>query len=189
MQTESSVTVKGSPIRSLQAFLQRELTPAQREDAFSTLSPDDSTKLRSRVVAIETYPLATINRLTEAAARAKGEPLEQFARRAGRAAASDAIRGVYRFFVLVLTPTALLSKAANMWRTVYSAGELRVESATATSARIRLSDFPSESAGCGLVTGWMEQLADLTGVTGVEISHTKCVAHGAEECEWKLKWR
>ena len=86
--------------------------------------------------------------MTEEAARAKGEPLETFARRAGREGANDAVKGIYRFFALVLTPPALLSKAGQMWSSIYNRGQLKVEDQTSNSARIALVDFPSELAGC-----------------------------------------
>src|SRR5512140_1290875 len=103
--TESVVTVKGSPIRSLQKFIDAELTPEQKEKALKEVPAEYAERLRTPVIVTETIPVEIINRYTEGAARAKGEPLEQFARRVGRAGASEAIQGIYRSFALVLTPT------------------------------------------------------------------------------------
>lgn len=186
--TESVVTVKGSPIRSLQKFIDAELTPEQKEKALKELPAEYAERLRAPVIVTETIPVEIINRYTEGAARAKGEPLEQFARRAGRAGASDAIQGIYRFFALVLTPTALLSKAGHMWRSLYSRGEMKVESQTDSSAVIRLHDFPSQPAGCGRISGWIERLAEMTGAKDSRVTHTKCAGKGAPFCEWELKW-
>ena len=41
----------------------------------------------------------------------------------------------------------------------------RSTSASSTSARLVLHDFPSERAGCSRVTGWIERMAEMTGVT------------------------
>jgi hypothetical protein len=68
-----------------------------------------------------------LDRFIEEAARAKGESLDDFALRAGREAAADAIRGIYRFFAMVLTPPALLGKASQMWGSLFNRGEMRVE--------------------------------------------------------------
>lgn len=186
---DESVTVKGSPVRSLQKFIDSELSPDQRERVFANLPPDYAKRFRTPVLATETVPVHMLNRFTEEAATAKGEPLEEFARRAGRAAAGDAVKGIYRFFALVLTPTALLSKASQMWSSLYNRGELRVEEQSDTSARIRLVNFPSETAGCGRVTGWIERMAELTGVKDIKVEQTQCAAKAGSCCEWKLEWR
>jgi len=188
MAVDESVTVKGSPVRSLQKFIDSELTPEQRTRAFAALPPEIATRFRGPILATETVPVASLNRLTEEAAKAKGEPVDQFARRAGREAASDAVKGIYRFFALVLTPPALLSKASQMWSSLYNRGELKVEDQTANSARIRLVGFPSEPAGCARITGWMERMAELTGAKNVVVQKTACYTKGQANCEWVVKW-
>lgn len=186
---DESVTVKGSPVRSLQKFIEEELSADQRERLFAAIPPEYAARFRTPVLATESVPIHMLNVVTEEAARAKGEPLEQFALRAGRAAAGEAVKGIYRFFALVLTPAALLSKAGAMWKTVYNRGDFAVVEQTESSARIRLSDFPSEAAGCARISGWISRMADMTGVKDVNVRHNQCSARGAKQCEWELNWR
>ena len=186
---DESVTVKGSPVRSLQKFLESELTAEQREQVLGSLPPEYAARFRSPILPTETIPVHMLNRITEESAKAKGEPLETFARRAGREGASDAVKGIYRFFALVLTPPALLAKASGMWSSLYNRGELRVEDQTENSARIRLTNFPSELAGCSRFHGWIERMAELTGAKDVSVDKTQCFAKGGECCEWNLKWQ
>src|SRR5438105_10108425 len=185
---DDSVTVKGSPVRSLQKFIEKELTPAQRESVFRAVPGDFAARLRGPILPTETIPVSVLNQLTEEAARAKGEPVEQFARRAGREAAADAVKGIYRFFALVLTTTALLSRASQMWSSLYNRGEMRVENQTDRGATIKLTNFPSEVAGCARITGWIERMAELTGVKDVRIQQTQCYAKGGPHCEWSITW-
>lgn len=189
MATEEPVTVKGTPVRSLQKFIHAELTPAQLDSLYAALSPDDAERFRAPVLPTETVPVRLLNRVTEEAAKVKREPLDSFARRAGREAAAEAVRGIYRFFALVLTPAALLSKASQMWSSIYNTGRLVVSEQTARTARIELRDFPSEVAGCARLLGWIEKMAELTGVEDVTINKTKCAARGDRHCEWLLRWR
>lgn len=186
---DESVTVKGSPVRSLQKFIDSELDAAQREVVFANLPPEYAKRFRSPILATETIPVHMLNRFTEEAAKARGESIEAFARRAGREGASDAVKGIYRFFALVLTPPALLSKAGHMWSSLYNRGQLQVEDQTDNSARIRLANFPSELAGCSRITGWIERMAELTGVKEVHVQKTQCFAKGADSCEWQLNWK
>jgi predicted hydrocarbon binding protein len=188
MTRDESVTVKGSPVRSLQRFLQAELTPAQYLALFDSLPAEFSARLREPILPTETIPVYLLNHMTEEAAKARGESVEQFARRAGREAAAEAVKGIYRFFALVLTPTALLSRASQMWSSLYNRGEMRVENQTDRGATIKLMNFPSEIAGCARITGWIERMAELTGVKGVRIQQTQCYAKGGPHCEWSITW-
>jgi predicted hydrocarbon binding protein len=63
-----------------------------------------------------------------------------------------------------------------------------VEDQTDTSAHIRLANFPSEAAGCARITGWIERMAELTGVKNISVQQTQCFAKGGPYCEWSLKW-
>lgn len=188
MPPDESVTVKGSPVRSLQKFVESELTPPQRDAIFQLLPPEYRERLRGPVLPTETIPVSVLNRMTEEAAKQRGEPVEAFAKRAGREGASDAVKGVYRFFALVLTPTALLSKASQMWSSLYNRGEMRVENQTDRGATIKLLNFPSEIAGCARITGWIERMAEMTGVKNIRIQQTQCYAKGAPHCEWSITW-
>ena len=189
MPVDESVTVKGSPVRSLQKFINAELTAEQRATVFSRMPPEYTTRFQAPILPTETIPVHMLNVLTEEAARAKGEPVEQFARRAGQEAANDAIKGIYRFFAMVLTPAALLSKAGQMWSALYNRGELVVDQPTGNGAKIRLMNFPSEVAGCSRMTGWIEKIAQLTNVKDLHVEQTSCFAKGAACCEWKLTWK
>lgn len=189
MQVDESVTVKGSPVRSLQKFIENDLTPEEREKVFATLPPEYAIRFRGAILPTETVPVHMLNVFTEAAANVKGQPLEEFARRAGREAAGEAVKGIYRFFALVLTPAALLAKAGQMWSALYNRGELRVEDQTSNSARIRLLSFPSEIAGCCRTTGWIERMAELSGARDIVVQQTQCFARGAPNCEWRLTWK
>lgn len=189
MARDESVTVKGTPVRSLQKFIDAQLTPAQREAVLGALPEEYARRLRGPVLATETIPVWILNVMTEEAAKTSGETLDAFARRAGRDGASDAVKGVYRFLAMVLTPAALLGRASQMWSALYNRGQMRVENQTDRSATIKLIDFPSEPAGCARVTGWIERMGELTGAKNVRVNQTQCYAKGAGHCEWTIDWQ
>lgn len=185
---DESVTVKGSPVRSLQKFIEAELSAEQREAVFRSLPPEFASRFRSPILATETVPLHMLNRFTEEAARAAAQPLEQFASRAGRAGAEDAIKGVYRFFAMVMTPAALVGKASKMWSGFYNRGTMEIADQTGSSVTIRVTNFPAEAAGCARIGGWMERAAEMTGATNVRSQHAACMAQGGKSCDWKIVW-
>jgi uncharacterized protein (TIGR02265 family) len=189
MARDDSVTVKGSPVRSLQKFIEAELTPQQRDAVLAALPPEFARRLGAAVLATETIPIWVLNQMTEEAAKAKGEPIDAFARRAGREGANDAVKGIYRFFALAMTPTSLLSKAATMWSTLNNRGTMQVDDQTDRTATLKLLDYPSEIVHCSRVTGWIERMAELTGAKNVRVQQTQCYAKGAPHCEWTINWQ
>ncbi|MCU1246690.1 MAG: hypothetical protein JWN02_2600 [Acidobacteria bacterium] len=188
MTLDQGVTVKGSAVRSLNKFIESDLSAEQRRRALGALPAEMASRLTA-AQANESIPVHLLNRLTEEAASAKEEPLDAFARRAGRDAAEEAVKGIYRYFALVLTPPALLSKASQMWSAIYDRGQLRVEQQSDRGACIRLIDFPSEAAGCGRMAGWIERMAELTGATEITLEHDPCAARGGPYCEWAVRWK
>jgi hypothetical protein len=186
--SEADPTTKGTILRSLLKFLDKDLSPEQRSRALDALSAADRQLVgQPSILASQKVSELTLNHLTVEAARAKGESLDSFGRRAGRAELADAV-GVYRFLTIVLTPAALLHKASSLWSTVHSHGQLLVENETAGSARIRLVDFPSEPAHCARLTGWFEGAAEMTGAKNHRILHAVCKTRGDADCQWQLTW-
>ncbi len=181
--------VKGTPLKSFLSFIDQELTPEQRERVFAKVPGETAARLRSKqVLATEYVPVSLLNRITEEAASAKGEPTEEFARRAGRYGARDAVNTVMRFLLRVLTPDALIQKGAAVWKSVYDRGQLEAIRENGTRARVILHDFPSEPAGCARITGWIEEMTAMTNVRNISVRQVKCFAKGATACEWEIAW-
>lgn len=185
---QDDATTKGTILRSLLKFIEKDLSATERAAAMAALPAGDQQLLAQKsILPSEKISEFTLNRLTLEAAKAKGEPLQSFGRRAGRAELADAV-GIYRFLTIVLTPTALLHKASTLWSTVHSHGRLVVENETNGAARVRLTDFPSEEAHCARLSGWFEGAGELTGAKHTAVVHDACITRGNPDCEWQLTW-
>jgi hypothetical protein len=176
------VSIKAQPFKSLLKFLEKDLTPAQREAAIASLPEEYRTYTRKIVLASDRLPLELVNSLTEAAAAARGEPLEDFARRAGRFAADEAVHSIYRWLAFLTTPDYILGKVSRTWLTFYDQGKMSVERLDEHHARVTLSDFPAFPAVCARVTGWMQELGEMTKRPNLEVVHDRCRARGAPAC-------
>ncbi len=181
-------TTKGAVLRALLEFVETDLTADQFGRAIAALPETDQAIIRQpSILSSMKVSEFLLNRVTVEAALAKGEPMEQFGRRAG-AAELKATVGIYRFITFILTPTALLKKAATIWSTIHSHGVLTVMDQSEGMARVQLSDFPSEAANCARVTGWMEGLGVMTGVHNTRVVHGQCMTRGDRVCEWLVTW-
>ena len=185
----NSPSVKGQTINSFLKFASSKLSPEQFRQVVED-APDEFRVEMARGSVLPTHlvPMAVLNRMTEQAARLSGAQLPQFAREAGRFSAGEAVRGVYRLFARVLTPDALLAKAAAMWSAMNSAGRMEVQRDGDHAASLRLVDFPSEAVMCARIGGWIEQMIELTGTKKYAVMKTQCAAKGDRQCEWKLTW-
>jgi hypothetical protein len=186
--SDAEATTKGTILRSLLTFVKGDLSPEQYGRALVALPPADRQIVeQGSILPTRKISEFTLNRLTVEAARAKGESLESFGRRAGRAEMADAV-GVYRFLTFVLTPTALLRKASTLWSAVHSHGQLIVEDESKSSARVRLTGFPSQEAHCARLSGWFEKAGAMTGARNAKATHDVCMVRGAADCQWQLTW-
>ncbi|MFZ2493875.1 MAG: hypothetical protein WA208_20540 [Thermoanaerobaculia bacterium] len=184
----ATATTKGSVLRALLQFVQSDLTPDQFGRAIAALPETDQVVIRQpSILATEKISEFVLNRLTVEAARAKGEQLDLFARRAGQAELKASV-GIYRFFTFILTPTAIVKKAATLWSTIHSHGTLSVIESGDGRAVIRLSDYPSEVAHCARLTGWMEGLGVMTSAGNTSADHRLCLTRGDSVCEWMVTW-
>ena len=183
-----SATTKGAVLRALLKFVESDLTPEQFSRAIAALPEADQVIVRQpSILPSLKVSEFVLNRLTVEAARAKGEALEPFARRAGEAELKASV-GIYRFFTFVLTPAAIVKKAATIWSTIHSHGTITVLDRGEGHARARLSDYPSEASHCARLTGWMEGLGLMTGVRNTKVVHDVCMTRGDLVCEWAITW-
>lgn len=179
--------VKAVPVNGLYGFVTSELTREQLKATIESLPPEDRQWFTGHLLAHQQVPYSAVNRFTVAAARQNGEPLESFAIRAGRRGAELGLKTVYKFVMMVMSIEAVLRKAPLMWSRVYDSGEMTVES-TGNSARIHVTDFPSEEAGCGRATGWFTVIGERAGAKNLKVDHPVCVARGGHECRWDFTW-
>ncbi len=186
---DESLEVKGTPVRAMVAFIDKRLTAEQKARVIRNVPPAAANLLSRHVILpVETVPVTALNRITEAAARESGTAVEVFAHEAGRAAADEAVRGIWKLAAALVTPTTLLAKGRRLWSTVYSRGRLDIEQPSAGLAVVTLADFPCEAVCCARISGWFERLFELARAKHIRVEQFECYAKGAPACRWTLRW-
>src|SRR2546423_15429281 len=89
---------------------------------------------------------------------------------------------------MVLSTERALKIAQLMWTLVYDAGRMSIE-ILPNGARIHISDFSANIAGCGRISGWFTYIGEVTGAQGLSVSHEPCIAPGGNEWVWEVLWR
>ena len=98
--------------------------------------------------------------------------------------------GVYRVMFQSAAPKDVLRKIASIWNRFYDKGEASVEFMDDNHATCRihgLSEVPRLHER--LILPYMATIMALSGVRGVQIEHTQCIADGADSCAFKYSWR
>lgn len=182
------VTVKAVPVNGLSEFVSKELAHAKLQAVLDQLPPDQTRYFTGHLLAHEQVPLTVVNRFTTLAAKEKGEPVKQFARRAGRYGAELGLKSVYKFIMMIMSIEAVLKKAPFMWTRVYDSGDMTVDTSDQNKAAIHIRNFVGDPAGCGRITGWFEVIGERAGAKDMRVVHSKCVAEGGTECLWEFTW-
>ncbi|MCM2255067.1 MAG: hypothetical protein NDJ94_05290 [Vicinamibacteria bacterium] len=184
MSTEPNV--KATPVNGLVSFVRGELSPQQFAAVLAALPPEQARHFSGELIASAMVPLGALNAFTKAAAAQKGEPVTDFAIRAGRFGGELGLKTVYKFILALMSPQSVLRAAPLMWKKVYDSGEVVVE-ATEQSAVIHVRQFVPDPAGCGRITGWFTLIAERS-TTNARVAHKTCGARGDGECTWEFHW-
>ncbi|MHB0970389.1 MAG: hypothetical protein ACYC7A_17485 [Thermoanaerobaculia bacterium] len=182
----NDVQVKATPVNGLATFVSSQLTTAELQAVLAKLPPDQTKYFTGRLLASEQVPLSAVNRFTTLAAQAKNEPVKEFAYRAGVYGATEGLKTVYKFILMMLSIDFALKKAPLMWTRVYDSGIIEVESGDG-SATITVKDFPADEAGCARIEGWFETIGKQAGAKDIKIRH-HCRLAGAPQCKWDFTW-
>jgi hypothetical protein len=180
------VMVKAVPVNGLADFVSNDLPASKLQQVLSKLG-EEAKFFSGHLLAHDQVPLTAVNRFTTFAAIEKGEPVKQFARRAGRYGADLGLKTVYKFIMLMMSVESVLKKAPFMWTRVYDSGRMDVESSKG-QAKIHVHDFIGDPAGCGRITGWFEVIGERAGAKNLRVAHSKCMAEAADECLWDFRW-
>ena len=188
---ERDVLVKATPLMSVQAFMEKHLSPAGVDAVLAKASaefPGEVARLAERKpIASDRFPVVFVNRLLELTAEKLGNPPEALAHRVGRFAAERSASGILRLAMMILSMPALLRKLAPVWTQLYSHGKMTFESDD-NSATIELSEYPVVSAaGCARISGWFEWFSQQAQKSAV-VSHTDCRAKGGSGERWYIRW-
>lgn len=181
------VKVKATPVNGLAEFVQSQLTTAEFEKVLSQLPPDHAAYFNAHLLAHQEVPLSAVNRFTALAAAAKGESVKSFAHRAGVYGATEGLKTVYKFILMMLSIEFALKKAPLMWSRVYDSGTLEVTTTGENTATIKTVDFPADEAGCARIGGWFETIGVKAGAKNIVVKHS-CRVEGAKECRWDFTW-
>lgn len=162
----------------------------------------DGAVTRMLEMAGETRPLETVEdervwssydqkiALFAAAAQVTGRP--GIARDIGETVLDSSVGTTLKIALGLLGSPATLLKALPRANAKFStAGTMRAEDVTATSATVRYrvrDEFALSRFDCDYTMGLLSQVSGLFDLPAATVEHTRCQVRGAEECVYHVRW-
>jgi hypothetical protein len=184
--------IKGTGIETIPMFI-REKFPDKYDEWLNSLS-EESQKIMKRPITSSWYP----------AKEGLIEPTKKFcdmfyegstkgAWESGRFSADYALKGVYKLFVKLGSPSFLVNNAAKIFSVYYRSGEekpceIKVVESTSNMCRLRIYFTEPDPYLVSGVAGWLERALEINGCSKIKITITDTKVDGYPHIEFFLTW-
>jgi len=181
--------VKGSAIATIQEFVKNKYGGRFQEWLDSL--PSESKKIYSgRIIPGLWYSVYdTVVVPTEKMIELFYGGNEQGSWDLGRYNADTNLKGIYKVFVKIATPSFILPKAARIFSTFYKPAKLEAEMFDGNSGVLRILEFPEPNYLCELgIAGFAERTMEICGCKGLTVNIVKSLAKGDTVTEILGTW-
>jgi len=180
---------RGSTLRSTLEYLERTLSPAERDAVLSRLTPAARTLVESAAVT-DDVPYQVALDLWRSADVALAPKDPQWAEHAG--AEAIRLRGMQLYSGLLLKPTPedFLAQHISLFQRYYRPGDMKVAERAPGRATARLIGFePGDTLFCRRLSGGWLAAIEIAGGREPVVHHARCVMEGDLFCEWEVRWK
>ncbi len=183
--------VKGTAIKTTRDFIKTKY-PGQYNAWFNSLPPGSKVLYESALDATGWYPLndayiVPIHKVIEMFyhhdAKTGGEEL-------GKYSAEVALKGFYKVFLLVASPTFLIQRASKIFTTFYQPSTIAVEVVNANSAILKILDFSGiDEALEYRIAGWILKALELANCREPRYEIRSALSKGDKETDIIYCWK
>jgi eukaryotic-like serine/threonine-protein kinase len=164
-----------------------------KEEGFTkvieSLSPEDKDVVMGKLNPVTLYPMKAYINLLSAADKIFGQGDYALCSDIGRFEADETFSGLYKVFLEVGNPNAVIRKASLAWRTLHDAGDLEIEQTSDKFVRGKVTNFPDyHKAFCNVMFGYFAKVLEMSGAKDLAVKEVKCRVNGDDCCEFELTW-
>jgi hypothetical protein len=183
--------VKGTAIKTTRDFIKVKF-PDRYNAWFNALPAESKILYETALNATGWYPLIDayiipINKVIEMFfnndAKTGGEEL-------GKYSAEVALKGFYKVFLLVASPTFLIQRASKIFTTFYQPSKIAVEVVNANSAILKILEFEGINIALEYrVAGWVIRALELANCREPVYEINSSLARGENETDILFSWK
>lgn len=181
--------IKGVAVKSIQLFVEKKY-PERYNDWLNSLSEKSKFIMSGRIIDGAWYDMyeAAVEP-TDKICKMFYNGSERGAWESGRYSAEVGLKGIYSFFIKIISPEFLISRASNIMTTYWRPCEIKAEKTGENIVFLNITKFDSPNNLMEQrIGGWIEKALELCGCKNLNITITKSLAKGDKLTEYKAKW-
>lgn len=182
--------IKGTAVVAIRDFV-REKYPGKFKLWFDLLPEESKVIFASPVDFTKWYSLEYAA-ATPTRAIAKiffNNDMKKGAWESGRYSAEVALKGIYKIFVRVSSPSYLIARASRVFSTYYKPCEMKTIKNDGNNLVLQISEMPNiEKVIEYRIAGWIEKALEISGSKDIKVEISKSVAQGDAITEFNITW-
>jgi hypothetical protein len=182
--------IKGTAVKSIQQFVKDQF-PARFDEWIKSLPPESQAIMGNAIYATDWYPITPAGIIpTKALKMFFNNDEKKAAWEAGRYSAEHSLKGIYKIFIQISSPTHIISRASKIFTSYYEPSELIVASSSKNQVILHILKFglPNQLIEYRIL-GWMEKALELNQCQAIQIRQTKSLAKGDDKSEIIITWK
>jgi hypothetical protein len=182
--------VKGSVLQTLPKFIRKRFGQMGQDQWLGALSDQARQAYDEGIIPSGWYPLTPLMaEPTMLMCDLFFEGDLKGAWECGKFSADDALRGLYRAFVVFGSPHFIIKKGATVMPTFYRPASIEVADVQAKSATLHIVEFPEPHPAVeARIGGWMEQGLVVCGCKNVAVKSGRLMSRGDAISEFFVSW-
>lgn len=168
--------IKGTAVKITSDFV-KDNHPNRYKEWFDSLPYESKTIIGGTIIETEWYPLseAVIIPTKKIGELFFNGNEQEAAMELGRESAETGLKGIYKIFVMISSPSFMLSRAKSIFSTFYEPSEISVINTSKNSAEITIDGIDeNDKLAAWRIAGWMERSFVITNRKNVQ-TRVNCV--------------
>ncbi len=181
--------IKGTAVTSTPKFVKIKF--GDRFDEWINSLPEESKKILTSPIDVSAwYPLTEAVIIpTEKISELFYNDPEKAAWEAGKFSADIALKGIYKIFIRISSPSFILSRAGNIFSTYYKPSDIKVVENLSKKVVMEFDDFvESDRLIMYRIAGWIERALEMTNCSGINIDVAHSLRDGKPLTTITIEW-
>ena len=182
--------VKGTAVKSIKEYVEKKYNN-QFNDWLQSLPESSQTIMNGGIFANNWYPMkdAAVEPTKAIAKLFYNNNVEKAALEAGRFSAETGLKGVYKIFVRIASPSYIMQRAGRVFTSYYSPSDISVVDSHDKGLTLHITKFPEpEEVIEYRIAGWCEKALEFTNCKNVKANITRSLAKGDNLTEIVITW-
>lgn len=181
---------KGSAISTLPVFIKQKFGEESYQKWLNTLNPDTANTFKGAILSTNWYDMKTyLSTPTKLLCDLFYQGNIKGAWECGVFSADIGLKGVYKLFVKLGTPSFIIGKASSIMSNYYNPSKMETIKSGDKSAIVAINMLPELDAYVeNRIGGWIQRAMELSGCSMVKVTVPVSLTKGGAKTEFHINW-